>query len=201
MFTEDEYKDIFIDRDVARAALGPPEKMARPMVTKKMKDFQEAVDATSAVFSHSILDATAFDFCRVTSLANPALWEDIVSRKQLSLADIKGGDYHTLLKQKVSEHLAQLERESLIKKVDRLFAICQPNADFSPIRDFSYDRDRLHELDRLRHDIIHGNLFSKSIEISDSDISYYFSIANYLMAMLNERFDFKINPDDLIART
>jgi hypothetical protein len=53
--------------------------------------------------------------------------------------------------------LSQLERESLLKKVDMLFRLCNPPEGYAPIDNCVFDRKRLDAIDSQRHRIIHAN--------------------------------------------
>ena len=69
-----------------------------------------------------MVDATAFDYCRVTALVAPRDWESSVDQRQVKLTDFRGKDYDQVLRQKLDEFFEQFETESLLKKTDLLFA-------------------------------------------------------------------------------
>ena len=51
---------------------------------------QIGVDAASIVFAHSVLDAAALDYCRVTALVAPGDWESVIDQRQVKLSDLRG---------------------------------------------------------------------------------------------------------------
>ena len=77
--------------------------------------------------------------------------------------------------------------------VDLLFAICRPDDGFEPIRDFKFNRDRLEQLDEMRHSVVHDKIEANPLPNGDDDIWFMMSNANYLMALINMRFDLKLD--------
>ena len=140
-----------------------PEKFAAEITRRTIADAQASIDAASIVFTHSVVDATALDYCRVTALVAPRDWESSVDQRQVKLTDFRGKDYDQVLRQKLDEFFEQLERESLLKKTDLLFAKCQPPKDWAPIGHYQFDRERLQKLDEVRHEIVHGSALGKEI--------------------------------------
>lgn len=200
LFTSDEHKDVFLDRDAALAEFGSTEAFARPLTEQTMAGYQSSIDAASLIFAHSILDATAYDYCRVAAIANPEAWEDVVDKKTVTLAELKKTDYVTALREKVGAYLKQLERDSLLWKIDRLFAVSKPESSFAPIQDYAYDRTRISSLDERRHGIVHKQLLAKPVTTSDDEIWYFLSTGNYLMSLVGRHFGLRINPQDVLAR-
>ena len=87
-----------------------------------------------------------------------------------------------------------MERRSLLEKIDKLFQICQPPSQYSPIKNHSYDREKIEILDGLRHEIVHGNGLESILPSCDEDIKYMVDTANFLMALVHEKYKVKINP-------
>ncbi len=80
-----------------------------------------------------------------------------------------------------------------------MFAVCQPPAGFAPINDYEFDRDRLLTIDKNRHDAVHGQVLANPLPQGDNDIWFLMQTTNYLMAMVNARFDLKIDPMSFIT--
>lgn len=142
-----------------------------------------SLDAATLVFIHSVLDELVFDYCRVTALHAPEDWEDDLKQVQISLLEAKNKTYNQILTAKIEKHLEKLARESLCTKTDRLFARCQPSADWSPMESYSFDRDRIQEFDKQRHEIIHGRALGKPLSIftvSDESLHYLMQTGLYL---------------------
>jgi hypothetical protein len=143
---------------------------------------------------HSVLDAAALDFCRVTAMAAPKDWESLVEKKGISLAEAKAGNYDQLLQEKLKDYFVQLERESLLTKADQLLARCKPEPKWSPMNNYEYDRKRMEYLDKFRHNIIHGDGLGMELKSADDEIDYLMRTALYYMGLVNLRYGFKLAP-------
>jgi len=95
-----------------------------------------------------------------------------------------------------------LERESLLVRIERLFALCRPAPDFHPIKNYVYDRDRVERLDRLRHDVVHRPEGTR-LAIPDcyDAIEFLFRTGLYLWTMLNYKYGVKMDPFYEIRRS
>lgn len=134
------YDKFFKDRKVAVEFFGGPEVMATNTTNEELLKYSRIVDAAALVFVHSAVDAAVSDLCRVTMLLDPASWERYVDGMKISLADAKEVGVEKLMKAKLEAHLYALEKEAIAKRIDRLFAICKPEAGYIAIRGLSGDR-------------------------------------------------------------
>src|SRR5579871_1275291 len=127
IMNDPEFEKVFIDKAKFFEA-NPPEKIVDDMTKQTIAEMELMMNAASVVFVHSVLDAAALDFCRAAALAAPKDWEDVVGKKNVSLADAKAANYEQLLEQKLKDFLVQLEREGLLTKADLLLSRCKPEA-------------------------------------------------------------------------
>jgi hypothetical protein len=154
-----------------------------------------SVDAASFVFIHSLLDAAALDYCRVAALLDISPWADLVSRRQISLAEMRDTTYDAVARAMVDRYLKQLERESVVRKIDVLYRACPPaRGAASGVRGYTFDRERVERLDKRRHDIIHGSGLGKPIHDAHADLEFLLHTANHLLILVADRFGLKINP-------
>jgi hypothetical protein len=193
MLTDPEFEKIFIDKEKF-FEVNPPDKIIEEMTTQTVAEMELMMNAASLVFVHSVLDAAALDFCRVTAMAAPKDWESVVEKKGISLAEAKAAPYDQLLEQKVKDFFVQLERESLLAKADLLLARCKPPAKWSPMNNYEYDKNRLEYLDQFRHNIIHGDGMGMELKNSDDEIDYLMKTAHYFMGLVNLRYGFRLAP-------
>jgi hypothetical protein len=193
MLRGNEYDKIFIDKS-AFFKETPPEKLVEIMTEETVRHAQVAVDAASIVFAHSFLDGAAFDYCRVTALVAPRDWESALDQKQIKLSEAREMAYEQVLKKKLDEFLEQLERESLLKKADLLFARCKPPEKWSPMSTYTYSRGRLEELDTYRHEVIHGDNLGKGIENAADHVDYLMRTVLFFQGLVNLRYDLKLDP-------
>jgi hypothetical protein len=149
-----------------------------------------SLDAAGLVFYHSLMDGVAFDYCRVTALHAP-------KATQIPLLQAKTESYDILLRTKIDERLRSLERESLMTKINRLFARCDPPAGWSPMKGYSFDRKQIELFDEQRHEIIHGKALGKPLSlfrISDENLFYIQQTGMFLMGLVNRKYGLKISP-------
>jgi hypothetical protein len=175
-------------------ASGGVEGMGKSMAENQLKMFKTAIDAASLVFAHSVVDSSLLDFLRVTVAHNHLDWSAFVDDKQIAVSAVQGKTYDDIVKDKVREYVESLDRQSLLMKIDRMFQVCRPPAGFEPMNDYKFDRGRLEKLDKLRHDIVHGPGPVTPLENSDDEIWYLHKTTFYFFAMVNERYDTRIDP-------
>ncbi len=81
IFHDPQYDHLFIDIKAALKATGGFEAVGTKMAKDQIAKFRAAVDAASLVFAHSILDSAALDYCKVTALVGPSVWEQFLENK------------------------------------------------------------------------------------------------------------------------
>jgi hypothetical protein len=96
------------------------------MTDKSVTAFESALDAASLIFSHSLLDTAALDWCRVCALACPDDFMRYIGNRKYTLAELQAASFAELREKAIGRRLETLERESLLKKLDILFALCHP---------------------------------------------------------------------------
>jgi len=186
---------IFVDpsKVVSDLAKG----MVRGMTDMTLTQARSSMDAASLVFAHSLLDGAALDYCRVTTMVDRSAWEEILKARQVPLHEIKARPFPELVQRQIDDYFETLERESLFRKIDLVYRVCQPKPKTETIKGYRFDRERLEKLDRLRHDIIHGAAFGQPIAGIDDELDYMLKTSNHLMVLVAQRFDFKLSGEHL----
>ena len=192
-FTKPENDRFFIDRQGAIDAIGGPSGLAETLTRQSINNFKLSVDAASIVFAHSIIDGLAFNLCNVTVIADPEYWENKVIDKKDTLNNFKTKSYKDILKEFIDRYLDDLDRKSLITKIDHLFSVCKPKPG-SIIDNYKYDKEFLEQIDKLRHDIVHGDKINTEIPEITSYIKYMEQTGSYITLLLCDRFNFKLDP-------
>jgi hypothetical protein len=194
LLTKPEHEKLFlVDRQkLIEQKFG--EKMAEFFASQSLRHARASVDAASLVFAHSVLDANAFDYLRVTALAAPKDWLPDVQNKQVSLEDVLRLKSDELFHQALKKRLEQLERESLITKIDVLFARCQPPPKWSPMTDYQFDPQRLQKVDKLRQDILHGEALGRVIPNVEQELDYLNRTTMFLLGLVNFRYGLRLDP-------
>jgi|SRR5580704_726066 hypothetical protein len=190
--TEDpQFKGLLVQEPGSKTRPDFDPVIARSTAEALVAQNYGSLDAATLVFFHSVLDSVAFDYCRVTALVAPQDWEQELKNSQVPLLDAKGKSYDQILRVKLDERMAKLERDSLLTKIDRLFARCQPPADWSPMNDYAFDRKRVESFDEQRHAIIHGKALGKPLNlfaVSDASLRYVSQTGMFLMGLVNFRY-------------
>ncbi len=197
LVSDPAYRRILID----------PEEFARSISREKFADevggvttqsTKDSSDAAIVVFAHSVLDGAAMDYCRVTAAAAPKDWEPELKGRQVPLLEIANArDYNELFQRKLEDRLQELERESLVTKIDRLLARCQPPAKWSPMTGYEFDMERIKRLDTQRHEIIHGLALGiplKHHPVSDESLFYLSRTSMYFQGLVNLKYGLKLDP-------
>ncbi len=194
LLTDPEYEKLFlVDRQkLIEQKFG--EKTAESMTSESLRHAQASVDAASLVFAHSVLDANAIDYLRVTALAAPKDWLQDVQNKQVSLEDVLRQKSDELFHQALKKRLERLERESLNTKIDVLFARCQPPPKWSPMTDYQFDPQRLQKVDKLRQDIVHGEALGRVIPNVEQELEYLLRTTMFLMGLVNFHYGLRLDP-------
>jgi len=185
---------LFGDKAGFVAWAGGADGLSANITREQLANFSHAVDAAALVFMHAALDAAVSDLCRVTALLAPGDWETFLEDQKVTLSQLKGTTYDALLAAKLETHLDALDRESLLKRVDRMFALCRPPKDFDPMRNYTFDRNRVDQIDRLRQRIVHGDDPFTPIADIPIQVEYMAKTAMFMMTLVNHRYKVKFNP-------
>ena len=191
ILTEPHYEGWFTDKGRFIKEVGGTDDLGAKMMAQQISVLNTSVDAASLVFMHSTLDASVQDLCLVCSLAAPNDWEPFIAGQKVSLSDVKATDFETLFNQRLSQHVAALERDSLVKRVDRLFKICRPSSDYSRLG-YSYDRDRLEKIDLDRQAFIHGD--GVVLSHVHTVLEFLLETGLFLFGMVNHHYGVRFDP-------
>ena len=149
---------------------------------------QKRIDAASVVFMHSLLDATLFSLCLISHDVNPNDWLGFVKERQLKIGDVLANGQDAAMKIVSRDYVSSLERESVIKKSDKLHAICKPPTDANYASNYAFSRDALESFDKLRHDIVHGLKFGAEIPKVEEKLDFALKTGVYFSRMVGEKY-------------
>lgn len=200
--SDPDYSKIFVKLDGSPSSLSDDLKqfIRASMTVTAVANARKAIDAASLVFAHSLLDDFVWSCCRVCSIIAPQDWDPFVEKKKVHFAMLRGSSAEAIRDELIQETLSQLERESLLKKVDMLFRLCNPPKDFAPMSNYTFDRKRLAAIDNQRHRIIHANGLKAEIENVDDGLEYVIKTSNFLMGLVNQRYGVRIHPLKVFAQ-
>jgi hypothetical protein len=170
-------------------------EVAQDATERSIASAGSLVSAASLVFAHAVFDATLFDYCRVTALWSWRDWLEVVKERKVSIAEIEGTTKFRTLLNAVDKCLAQLEKESVLKKADMLHRIIKPGDYRSTVREYSYSQEKLESIDRARHEAVHRLQFGQGFAEIDSTIFYLLQTLFYFMGLVHFRYSLKIDPN------
>jgi hypothetical protein len=195
-FLNDSENDLlFLSKQGFIDYVGGAAGVGKTMTAAQLGAFCSAVDAASLVFVHSAVDAAVSDLCRLAALIAPNDWMPWLNNATLSLAEAKARPIDELISAKLASLVERLDREALLFRVDRLFAICQPPVGFAPLNDYTYDRARVEQLDKLRQSIVHRPESARApIPDCEDSLRFLFRTGLFLWSMLNAKYGVRMDP-------
>ncbi len=200
LVTAPEHADLWVVDQARARELLPPEQIAKQMTEATTRNAKTAVRAANLVFGHAMTDALAFDCCRAATWVAPNDCLSFVEKRKVDLQSVVREPREAIVRRVLEEFLKQLEKESLLEKVDYIYARCKPEAGLARVNDYKFDRDRLERIDRQRHDTVHGIGIKAAETFSDEDDEYLSKTGRHLMAMVAVTFGLKFDPEYLRAK-
>jgi hypothetical protein len=201
LFEDPQFAGILVDIETGGPASPKPadeyRKLGKTGAQVIFDSSYATLDAAVLVFYHSLLDALAFDCCRVTVLHAPRDWEQDLRNTQVQLLETQSKSYDQLLQAKLDERLERLERESLLTKLDRLFTRCNPPSGWSPMVGYAFDRERIRRFDDQRHEIVHGKTLGRPLtlfQVSDESLFYVQQTGLHFIGLVNLKYHLRIDP-------
>jgi len=158
---------------------------------------QSAIDKTSLVLAHSILDEVATECCRISASVAHDEWTPYVGQRKVTLTEALSTPAAELAKQLLSEYLEQLGREPLSRRLESLNRHCQPAPAFRYKGElYTFDGDRLIAIDRHRQRIIHQLEFSGADpQATLAELRYIEATCFFLIFILGSKHGFVLDPN------
>jgi hypothetical protein len=197
LVTDPEWDKVFWDK-MRFTDMGGPEVMAGLMTKLAVENARQSVDAASIVFAHSILDDMALDCCRIITSVDPEA-DSYIENRKASFEEWRDRGQDILRKELFAGLVSELQKDSLLRKVDFVFQFCRPASGWTASKDYRYDRDRLVRLDKLRQDIVHGDALATSVPNINDDLHYMNRTGMHLILLINHRYSIKMDPDVAIG--
>ena len=200
---DQEFSQVIVNLDGTPTSWGNELKafLRAGMTDTTVSNSKTAIDAACLVFAQSMLDDAAMSYCRVCAALAPDDWNGVLNKKQLDYATLRAKSAEAIRDELLASALKQMERESLMKKVDTLLLLCKPPEDFAPIGNYKFDRKRLEDIDNRRHRIIHAEGLKSPLLDVDSDLEYILKTSHYLMGLVNQHYKVQIHPLKVFRRS
>ncbi|MCW3051160.1 MAG: hypothetical protein JWN14_330 [Chthonomonadales bacterium] len=171
------------------------EEIAEGFAESTMITANLTTDAAALIFGHTLLDAAALDYLKVTLRVSPKEWEHHYKTKlvKIKIADIRADQLEQRISEQVKVAFKEWDNASLPNKVKQLRIFCDTT--------LPYNLERLERLDKERHGIIHGNdlrLKEREQDFYD-DLNFMMHTAEYCSVLVGRKFGFHIQ-DFVISR-
>ena len=139
-------------------------------------------------------------FARSQQLLRPEAWDFEVGRKTVPLDNVRSSNYVDLRSRALRKRLEELDRESVVKKIETLYKCCGIEKIWSGVEGYAFDLTRVQQIDGRRHEIVQGNGLMAVSKINEADIDYLASTARHLCVMVAVHFSLKFAPIESFAK-
>lgn len=164
-------------------------------VTNRLAHAASSAEAAILIFGHSVLDYATSELCRILIEVAPELWAEALGDRKLSLRDFKAhGSYSGALQSVLSGYADEVERRSMIERINLITRKCFPGEPSLPSfesmwgGEFVFDLQRIKAIDQMRHDVIHRAEFQGKSEDFEDDLEYCELTITYLVKIVSFRF-------------
>jgi hypothetical protein len=157
---------------------------------------ESAIEKTSIVLGHSILDEVLTECCRISAELMPERWIVLVQDRKITLAEVLHTPASEICQNFLTKYLDQLSRESLRTRVDLLNERYQPAPPFQyDGQPYRFDRDRLETIDLHRQRIIHQLELARGEHDSEAnDLAYLEATCFYFIDIVAQKHGIDIDP-------
>jgi hypothetical protein len=154
--------------------------------------------AASLTFGHSVFESCVYNLLRITVEAGPEDWLPVIARKQVSASELTTKNSSELLLDLVQGTLRALERESVLTKIERLFAVVSPPANRRKFPAYTYDPARIEEIDLMRHKVVHDDPVCYDPLRLHDDLHYLLVTWLWLSAPMLDKYDLQSKPRPIL---
>lgn len=158
-------------------------RLSRDAATTSLSQYQKGIDGASLLFMHTILDTTVFDCLSLCKEIYPEGWRSRLEKRK------------DVFEKSIIKDLRNLERESVMVKIDFLMSICEPKPEYNPVDNYKYDRERLSAINDVRNKVAHGApLLGVTSNIED-DLWYLSKTGIFVVSILGKVFELTIDEE------
>ena len=91
-----------------------------------------------------------------------------------------------------------MEKESMILKIERILALCNPPVGYAPVEEYDFDIERLRKIDNLRHDCAHRSKLPSLETRIESNLHFLEKTGLYIISLLNSSLGITISEEYLV---
>lgn len=155
-----------------------------------------AIEKTSVVLGHSILDEVISECCRISAQLMPDKWMAFVTDRKVPLSEVLASPAPDISQKLLSDFLEQLSRESLRRRMDTLNERYQPAPAFEyEGAPYKFDRDRIVAIDLHRQRIIHQLELSRNTGANEAaDLLYLEATCFFFIYVVAHKHGVSLDP-------
>ncbi|MGE4489193.1 MAG: hypothetical protein AB7E95_06595 [Kiritimatiellales bacterium] len=152
-----------------------------------IENAEAAAVASSLVFAHSVTENILMDICRIGADIDPSSWTSKVAKKSITFEEVEKKTISDLKKELIDKYFIQLEKESMLKKLDVLLGVIQPS-NIASSRMKQYDRERIVKIDRLRNECVHDGKFAVRIHNIKEHLDYLYETIRLFIDLFCDKY-------------
>jgi hypothetical protein len=136
------------------------------------RNVQTAAAAAALVFMHSAYENAIFELIERLVFYDPDVWTKSIEKKTIPFERVASSDVSSIRDNLFADWLDVVEKESLLKKVERVLGVLQSPTVKGVINGFDFELEELKMIDQLRHEATHRPDFSTPLEDVTGKLRY-----------------------------
>lgn len=142
------------------------------IANRSVRMAKRTIDSAALVFAHTLLDDALSESCRIAFLSSPKDWYGFVQGRKVDVGALRMDGTKNLIHKVAAEHVRQLSRESMARRLEVLNQICVPRIRGKKNPAAWLRREDLARFDEMRHRIIHGRYFSRPVPSAEKWVQF-----------------------------
>lgn len=171
-----------------------PIKAIRKQVRSTLENSEIMIDCWTLVFAHSVLDDFALKMNQIAFEIDSNLFIRFIEEQKVKVKDVVD-DASNSIKVKLDKWIESLENESLLRKVDVIYLVCNDSKKPVSEGNYAFNRKRLEQIDKTRHEIIHSPDVSRSIPNVEDDLHFLFRTGAHFVYLMHKNFGLRTIPE------
>lgn len=169
---------------------GSYRKRVGGVVTSELENVLARTAAASLVFAHSVFEDCVYGLLKIAVLVGRDDWLPFVEKKQITVADLQKFSRDEILCREIDDCFNKMERQSVLKKLDALFAVIGDGVinNHQPMPTYKYDRERISQIDEDRHRVAHRDSLDYNPPTLNGDVQYLLTTMIFLSSLLIDKY-------------
>jgi hypothetical protein len=152
------------------------------------------IASATMVFAHAVFEDCIQRCLKISFCAAPDDWLPEVKERKITIEDTQNKSLSDLYEQKIQSRLQDLERESVLLKLETLFRIIRPPNNHPKIPSYVYDLEKIRQIDEARHIAAHKNPLSYEPSNLEDDVQYLQTTVLYILSLLIDKYKIENKP-------